>query len=111
MPAAATLPGALVGKDMEDCTVEGSSVRNGKPALIDGGVAFDCGVARPIRGKTAKVVPSVARCSLHALAPFQIACRDSFAPCRKKSRTMPASAAAPARPAASPRAEIGRAHV
>src|SRR3546814_10920192 len=65
--AAATLPRAMAGKAMEDCTVEGSSVRNSKPARIDGGIAVACWVARPIRGKTAKVVPSVARCSLHAL--------------------------------------------
>ena len=102
--AAATLPRAIEVKAIDDCTVEGSSVRNSMPVATIGGTCGIAAIPSPASGNSTKVAASTIRCSRQCPAPAKIASRDSLAPCRKNSSTMPASAAQLMKPAKPPRA-------
>ena len=101
--AAATLPRAMAVKAMDDCTVEGSRVRNSIPVPSAGSMPGIARTARPSSGNTAKVISATVRCSRQWRAPSITACRDRRAPCMKKRMTMPMSAQPPATVAAIPR--------
>ena len=100
--AAATLPRAIEVKAIDDWTVEGSSVKNRNPPASVGVSSGRCATAIPSSGNSAKVVANTARCSRQLRSPCTIASRDSRAPCRKNSSTIPASAAHPNHVAARP---------
>ncbi len=59
--AAATLPRAMAVKAMDDCTVEGSSVRNRMPLAQAGSMPGRCTIPSPIAGNRTKVEARTAR--------------------------------------------------
>ena len=93
--AAGTLPPAIEVKAMEDCTVEGRTVRKRMP-LASAGVSNGAKVrltTKPSSGNSTKVQARMVRCSRQWVAPAITVSRDSLAPCRKKSSAMARSVA------------------
>ena len=104
--AAATLPRATAVNAIEDCTVDGSRVRNSMPDTISGSSQPGASslTARPIAGNHTKVEASTNMCSRQLPMPWTIASRDSLAPCRKNSSPIATSATTSNTDAARPRA-------
>ena len=67
--AAATLPRAMAVKAIEDCTVEGSKVRNSMPAAAGPPRNGSAASPRPKTGNRMKVTASTARCSRQCRTP------------------------------------------
>src|SRR5579863_2554308 len=86
--AAGTLPLAIDVNAIDDWTVDGSAQRNRTPvysAGVTGGESSGLS-AKPSTGNITNVLRSTTAWRRQCVAPATIASRDSFAPCRKKSR-------------------------
>jgi hypothetical protein len=106
--AAGTLPPATDVKTIEACTVEGSAVRRINPAHSGAGKKLGARKRAdiPSNGNSANVPRNTMMCSRQCRAPTSACSGESFAPCRKNSSTIAASASKLTAVAAWPRAGI-----
>src|SRR5699024_4771898 len=73
----------------EDCTVEGTRVRNKMPRYISSMINNVSGrSASPTMGKSTKVNIKMVRCSFQCLMPLSASCVDKRAPYRKNNTAM-----------------------
>ena len=78
--APAILPPAMDVNVIDDCTVDGTSVRKASPSARPGEYQGRCSRPRPMIGNTTKVQAKIVRCSRQCFRPAHASAVDRRAP-------------------------------